>query len=292
MIGTSPGREAQNPAYGLLHILPESPMGFTDHAFQEPSAPDDDAAIVRRPEADNQTFAVVPAAGSGVRMGLPHPKQFHPLHGKPILLWTLERLCTLSFVAGIVAVVPAETVTSVATLLDTLPASPGITVVGGGVRRQDSVLAGVRALPEACRWVLIHDGVRPFASAELFRRTYDAALRWGAAVCACRAVETVKLVQDGWVRSTVPRDQVWLVQTPQVFRRDLVEEAFRTAEAHGWEATDDASLVERLGVRVAVVQGEKTNIKITTPDDLRWAAWTLENFPEVPAEAPQGKDGS
>ena len=242
--------------------------------------------------SNDLTFAVVPAAGSGVRMGLPHPKQFHPLHGKPLLLWTLERLGTLAFVAGIIAVVPADAVSAVEGLLRSLPADPAVTVIGGGVRRQDSVLAGLKALPKACRWVLIHDGVRPFASADLFRRTHEAALRCGAAVCACRAVETVKVVHDGWVHATVPRDQVWLVQTPQVFRRDLLEDAFRSAEAHGWEATDDASLVERLGVRVAVVDGEKTNIKITTPDDLRWAAWTLETFERQAGLVPHGKDGS
>ncbi|MEJ5366289.1 MAG: 2-C-methyl-D-erythritol 4-phosphate cytidylyltransferase [Desulfosoma sp.] len=242
--------------------------------------------------SNDQTFAVVPAAGSGVRMGLPHPKQFHPLHGKPLLLWTLERLGTLAFLEGIIAVVPAEAVSAVTALLKSLPDHPPVTVVAGGARRQDSVLAGMKALPETCRWVLIHDGVRPFASADLFARTYEAALRCGAAVCACRAVETVKVVQDGWVRATMPRDQVWLVQTPQVFRRDLLEDAFRTAEAKGWEATDDASLVERLGVRVAVIEGEKTNIKITTPDDLRWASWTLETSEREGAAQPHKKDGS
>ncbi len=289
MIGTSLFRGAQNPAYGRLHILPEPPRVFKPHGLNELSAADDDVAIVTHPAPNPQTFAVVPAAGSGVRMGLPHPKQFHPLHGKPILVWTLERLCTLPFLAGIVAVVPQEAVTAVRALLSTLPAFPAVTVVGGGARRQDSVVAGIKALPEDCRWVLIHDGVRPFASSELFRKTHEAALRCGAAICACRALETVKLVQDGWVRATVPRDQVWLVQTPQVFRREVVEEAFRTAEAEGLEATDDASLVERLGVRVAVVDGEKTNIKITTPEDLRWAAWILETSAKAPAEFPQGE---
>lgn len=224
-------------------------------------------------------------------MGLPHPKQFHPLHGKPLLLWTLERLGSLAFVEGIIAVVPANAVCAVKTLLNRLPDRPPVTVIEGGARRQDSVLAGLRALPETCRWVLIHDGVRPFASADLFRRTYEAALRCGAAVCACRAVETVKVVHDGWVRATVPRDRLWLVQTPQVFRRDLLEDAFGTAEAQGWEATDDASLVERLGIRVAVVDGEKTNIKITTPDDLRWAAWVLDMSEREAGGVAHGKGG-
>lgn len=236
-------------------------------------------------------FAVVPAAGSGVRMGLPHPKQFHPLHGKPILLWTLERLVALPFLAGIVTAVPENAVAAVQALLAGSLRGAPVIVIPGGNRRQDSVLAGIKALPEACRWVLIHDGVRPFASSELFRKTCMAARQSGAAVCACRAVETVKMTENGWIRSTVPRDHIWLAQTPQVFRRDLLEEAFHKAQIHGWEATDDASLVERLGVPVAVVDGEKTNIKITTPDDLHWASWILEQSSRTSPSAIRGEDG-
>ncbi|MGQ9484374.1 MAG: 2-C-methyl-D-erythritol 4-phosphate cytidylyltransferase [Desulfosoma sp.] len=238
-----------------------------------------------------QTFAVVPAAGSGVRMGLAHPKQFHPLHGKPILAWTLEVLRALPFLHGIITVVPENALDSVAALISSLGAGPIMTVVAGGARRQDSVLSGLQAVPDSCRWVLIHDGVRPMASSELFFRTYEAAQRCGAAVCACRVVETVKMAEEGWVQATLPRDQVWLVQTPQVFRRDLLEKAFRQAQALGWDATDDASLVERLGVRVAVVEGEKSNIKITTPDDLLWASWYLEHSPVVSASLRRQKEG-
>jgi len=237
-----------------------------------------------------QTFAVVPAAGSGVRMGLPHPKQFHPLHGKPILVWTMERLISLPFLDGVIAVVPEAAVDTMRLLLTNMTGKPPIFVVAGGSRRQDSVLAGIEALPQTCHWVLIHDGVRPFASRDLFQRTYEAARRNGAAVCACRAVETVKIAHDGWIHRTLPRDQVWLVQTPQVFRRDLLVDAFREAQTHGWEATDDASLVERLGVRVAIVEGEKANIKITTQDDLDWATWILERAHNTPSTTCFGKD--
>ncbi len=230
-----------------------------------------------------ETFAVVPAAGSGVRMGLAHPKQFHPLHGKPILAWTLERLRTLPFMDGIIAVVPAAAVGLVSEWFSQESSKPLVHVVAGGARRQDSVLAGLHALPPTCRWVIIHDGVRPMATSKLFHRTYEAAHRYGAAVCACRAVETVKMAEDGWVQSTVLRDRIWLVQTPQVFRRDFLEEAFRQATLHAWDATDDASLVERLGVRVAIVDGEKSNIKITTPDDLLWASWFLEHSQKAAA---------
>lgn len=214
-------------------------------------------------------------------MGLAHPKQFHPLHGKPILAWTLERLLALPFLDGIVAVVPENAVGSVAAWASSLGAETSVSVVAGGARRQDSVRAGLRALPDACQWVVIHDGVRPMASSELFQRTYEAARQSGAAICACRAVDTVKMADNGWVQATVPRDRVWLVQTPQVFRRDLLERAFHQAQAFAWDATDDASLVERLGVRVAVVEGEKSNIKITTPEDLLWASWFLEHSPKA-----------
>lgn len=223
-------------------------------------------------------------------MGLNHPKQFHLLHGKPILAWTLERLLALPFVHGIVAVVPENAVGFVAALASSLGAGASVTVVAGGARRQDSVRAGLRALPDTCQWVVIHDGVRPMASPELFYRTYEAARQSGAAICACLAQDTVKMADSGWVQATVPRDRVWLVQTPQVFRRDLLERAFHLAQAFEWNATDDASLVERLGVRVAVVEGEKFNIKITTPEDLLWASWYLEHSPKDTAPLGRQKE--
>ncbi|SMC16776.1 2-C-methyl-D-erythritol 4-phosphate cytidylyltransferase [Desulfacinum hydrothermale DSM 13146] len=215
---------------------------------------------------------IVAAAGSGVRMGLPHPKQFHDLEGKPLLARTLDILHRLDFLSGAVVVAPQAFVAWAQDLVETVNPPCPVRVVAGGRERQDSVRNGLDALPSRCRWVCIHDGVRPFASPQLFRRTLAGAQKTGAAICACPAVDTVKLVRDGLVETTLNRRRVWLVQTPQVFRRDVLTAAYDRTLQEGLSATDDAALVERCGVSVAVVEGERTNVKITCPEDLHWAA--------------------
>jgi 2-C-methyl-D-erythritol 4-phosphate cytidylyltransferase len=167
-----------------------------------------------------------------------------------------------------------------------------ICVVAGGAERQDSVFNGLQALPPDCDWVLIHDGVRPFASSELLKRTWDAALTNGAAIAALPASDTIKRVRAGQVVETVPREELWLVQTPQVFRREILFEAYREADRQGWVGTDDAFLVERLGLPVAVVTGERSNIKVTTPEDLVWGSWFLaQTSPRRDPSPPSGKAG-
>ncbi|SHF40286.1 2-C-methyl-D-erythritol 4-phosphate cytidylyltransferase [Desulfacinum infernum DSM 9756] len=225
----------------------------------------------RGPGTAEEVWMIVPAAGSGVRMGLPHPKQFHHLEGKPLLAWTLDVLHGLDFLNGVVVVVPPPFLEWAEGLLDDVKPPCPARVTAGGRERQDSVRNGLDVLPSSCRWVCIHDGVRPFASPDLFRRTLEAARETGAAVCACPAVDTVKLVRNGRVEKTLDRRRVWLAQTPQVFRRDILLTAYERAAKEGLQATDDAALVEELGMAVAVVEGERTNVKITTPEDLRWA---------------------
>jgi len=278
-----------------------------------------------------KTCAIVPAAGRGRRMGTAKPKQFLELSGKPILIYTLETLARASFLAEILLVVRNDSVPDVASLLSDhgfhgettsgpLPRAPldgrsrpggegtvgdraltgsvredrqgRICVVAGGAERQDSVFNGLQALPLDCDWVLIHDGVRPFASPELLKRTWDAALTNGAAIAALPASDTIKRVRVGQVVETVPREELWLVQTPQVFRREILFEAYREAHRQGWVGTDDAFLVERLGVPVVVVTGERSNIKVTTPEDLVWGSWFLaQTRPRRDPSPPLGKAG-
>lgn len=278
-----------------------------------------------------KTCAIVPAAGRGRRMGTAKPKQFLELSGKPILIYTLETLARASFLAEILLVVPTDSVADAASLLSDhgfhgettsgpLPRAPldgrsrpdgegtvgvralagsvregrqgRICVVAGGAERQDSVFNGLQALPPDCDWVLIHDGVRPFASSELLKRTWDAALTNGAAIAALPASDTIKRVRAGQVVETVPREELWLVQTPQVFRREILFEAYREADRQGWVGTDDAFLVERLGLPVAVVTGERSNIKVTTPEDLVWGSWFLaQTRPRRDPSPPLGKAG-
>lgn len=148
-----------------------------------------------------------------------------------------------------------------------------VSVVAGGAARQDSVRHGLKAIGDA-DVVAIHDAARPFVSAEVVEAAVAAAIRHGAAVVAAPATDTVKQVHpDGWIEATPPRQQMWLAQTPQVFRLDLIRRAHTARPAS--VATDDAVLVEQLGARVYVVPGNPENRKITTREDLRWAEWML-----------------
>jgi 2-C-methyl-D-erythritol 4-phosphate cytidylyltransferase len=148
-------------------------------------------------------------------------------------------------------------------------------VVAGGVERQESVARGLAAVPQTAPWILVHDGVRPCITPALVRRIVDATRAHGAAIAALPIVETLKRGVEGWVKETVPRDGLWVIQTPQGFRADLLREAHRRATADGVLGTDDAALVERLGTAVRLVPGLPGNVKITRPEDLPLARQLL-----------------
>jgi 2-C-methyl-D-erythritol 4-phosphate cytidylyltransferase len=251
-----------------------------------------------------KTCAIIPAAGRGLRMGEAKPKQFLELSGKPILLHTLETISRSRFLSGILVVAQKDFLAATENLIraycsvhpdklcySSRRASPGsvplslqeggagnricITVVVGGKERQDSVFNALQELPEECVWVLIHDGVRPFVSRQLLESTWKAALETGAAIAALPATDTIKWVREKTVLETLPREEIWFVQTPQVFRKDIIVAAYREARERGWSGTDDAFLVECFGVPVSVVPGERSNIKITTPEDLVWGNWLV-----------------
>ncbi len=229
----------------------------------------------------NKTCAIVPAAGSGVRMGGTVPKQFLNLAGRPILSHTLSALSKLPFVSMILLVVAQGYVDKVRELVTEWRCGqessllPEVSIAAGGKERSDSVYNGLGMLPEECEWVMIHDAVRPFASPGLIKAVWEGARATGACIAAVPSTDTVKLAGDGIVRQTLSRDEVYLVQTPQVFRKQIVTEAYKRAVSEGWTGTDDASFVERVGSAVSIVEGERTNIKVTSPEDLRWAEWYL-----------------
>ncbi|MFQ5658771.1 MAG: 2-C-methyl-D-erythritol 4-phosphate cytidylyltransferase, partial [Candidatus Methylomirabilales bacterium] len=146
---------------------------------------------------------------------------------------------------------------------------------------QESVFRGLQRATGGTRLVVIHDAVRPFISPDLLRRTIEAARDFRAAVAAVPAAETVKVVEGGFVRETPGRDRLWIAQTPQAFQGDLIQEAYRRAAVDEFRATDDAMLVERLGVQVKVVVSYPENIKITTADDLERAEQILGRWEEA-----------
>jgi len=217
--------------------------------------------------------AVIVAAGEGKRMGGDAPKPFLPLGGRPIILRTLDRFVA-SQVQKVVVVAAEKGMPRCEELIrsDSRLGRLEIVFQSGGLRRQDSVGRGLARLDPDCEVVVIHDGVRPFVSPRLIDRCIEAAFKEGAVVIGLPARDTIKVISaDRQVKETPPRDSLWEIQTPQAFRTEIIREAFRNAAREGAEATDDAMLVERLGKRVAVLEGESTNIKITVPEDLLFA---------------------
>jgi 2-C-methyl-D-erythritol 4-phosphate cytidylyltransferase len=219
-----------------------------------------------------RALAIVPGGGTGSRLGARVPKQYLAIHGAPVLVHTLRALGRARSLDGIVLVVPGARIESTRRLLARYRVRRVVAVVAGGAERQESVWNGLQVVPEEAGWVIVHDAVRPFLGADLVERVLEAARSAGAATCGMPVRETVKRVREATVQATLDRDGLWLVQTPQAFRRDLLWEAHDKARRDGYVGTDDAALVERLGARVVMVPGVPQNLKITTREDLRAAA--------------------
>ncbi|MCU0558893.1 MAG: 2-C-methyl-D-erythritol 4-phosphate cytidylyltransferase [Desulfobacterales bacterium] len=229
-------------------------------------------------------YALIVAAGKGTRLPGPQPKQYLPLAGVPILTRTLRSMeAGATRFEAIVLVVPAA---DIGYCRERILAAAGlrtpVTLVAGGERRQDSVYRGLRELGPDDAVVAIHDGARPLVPAPLIDACVQTALRSGACIAGLPVWETVKLCgAGGLIASTLPREAVWLAQTPQAFRIGLIRRAHEQARQDGFYGTDDAALVERLGAPVHVIPGSRRNIKITTREDL-WVAEALAAQPLDP----------
>ncbi len=217
------------------------------------------------------TVAIVPAAGSGSRLRDRRPKQFLRVGGVPVLILTLRVLSRVREVDGAVVAAPPGAVEATRALIGRYHVQRVVDVVAGGKERQESVWLALRAIPADVSLVVVHDAVRPFITSSLVRSVVREARRHGSATCGLPVVETVKRVRDDCVEATVDRERLWLVQTPQAFHRSLLWEAHEKARNEGFKGTDDAALVERLGVPVRMVLGLPENFKITTPNDLERA---------------------
>ena len=214
--------------------------------------------------------AVIVAAGDGKRMGGGIAKPLLALAGRPLILHTLARFAA-SQIRRVILVVPQKERASFERLVAADPGASRLNCVvqPGGARRQDSVRHGLARLDGDCEIVVIHDGARPLISPALIDRSVEAAENEGAAVVGAPVHDTIKVVSvSGRVVSTPARDSLWEIQTPQAFRVEIIRDAHRRAEQDGIEATDDAMLVERLGKSVVVLKSDRTNLKITTPEDL------------------------
>ena len=217
--------------------------------------------------------AIVVAAGEGRRMGALIPKPFLPIGGRAILLRAVDHLAKSQNIKKIILVAAAGELARCDRLLREADVNSRQWILqSGGVTRQASVRQGLDKIDTHCDVVVIHDGVRPFVSPSLVDRCIEAAPTKGAVVLGVPVRDTIKVVsRDGWVQATPAREGLWEIQTPQAFRRDLIVEAHEWALRQQIEATDDAMLVEKMGHGVFVLEGARTNIKITAAEDLLFA---------------------
>ncbi len=198
-------------------------------------------------------------------------KQFMPLGDVSVLAHTIRKFLAAPSVEEILVVVPAEDVSSVASGLAAESAVKSIRVVAGGRNRQESVRNGLNAVSAGIDIVAVHDGVRPFVPVDLIEAAIAKAAESGAVILGMPAVETVKQVRRNTIEATLPRQRIMLAQTPQVFRKELLDRAFDNAERDRFLGADEAGLVERLNIDVQVMRGSDRNIKITRPGDMALA---------------------
>jgi 2-C-methyl-D-erythritol 4-phosphate cytidylyltransferase len=216
---------------------------------------------------------LIPAAGMGRRMASSINKQYLQLGGRPILARTLELFQNHPAIGTIYPIIPADEIAYFENeILPGLKLTKLAGIVPGGKERQDSVCNGLQQLqmaqlpPDSV--VLVHDGVRPLLNPALISPLIELAIIKGGAVLGVPVKDTIKEVENGCIRATPDRRRLWQVQTPQAFRLDILLKAYQKAAEDDFSGTDDASLVERLGLSLAMLEGDYRNIKITTPEDL------------------------
>lgn len=233
-----------------------------------------------------KTTAIIAAGGAGLRMGSPLPKQFGDLRGIPILIHTIRALGQVMAIHQIIVVAPAEHQERTKDLLVRFACTGRCTVVAGGRLRQDSVRIGLSLVDSQSALVMVHDGARPLICPQEIERCLKAAAEHGAAILAIPVQDTLKAVeQSGTIHHTVAREGLWQAQTPQVFRREILQQAFAAADRDGFVGTDEASLLEHAGIPVQVVEGLKNNNKITRFPDLALAEALLAEKQPAPAAA-------
>ena len=230
----------------------------------------------RRPKV----FAIVPAAGAGTRLGGATKKQFILLRGKPIIVHTLQQFEHCADVDEVAVAVPASAIVDMESIVSRHRLHKVSKVIVGGDQRQDSVALVLRILkPKDTDIIIVHDGVRPFVDPRKISLSIAACKEFGAAVLAVQPKDTIRRSHGGgFFDATLDRSALWLVQTPQTFRAGLLRKAFRQAEKDHFYSTDEAALVERVGVRVRIVEGSYDNIKITTPEDMELGTLIYERI--------------
>lgn len=235
------------------------------------------------------TGVIIVAGGSGNRMGSSIPKQFHFLGNRPVLAHTIDAFARALPRAALVVVLPAEHIDYWRNLSARFDVAPH-RMVAGGRERFDSVLRGLEALPSETELIAVQDGVRPLVSRGLIRRMFEAAEQYGAAIPVVAPVDSFRSVEGEDDSIIVDRRRLRIVQTPQVFRGELLRDAYRVG--YRPEFTDDASVVEASGCPIHLCEGERANLKITTREDLVVAAALLEMRDEEGQRQRAGQEGT
>ena len=219
---------------------------------------------------------LIPAAGSGRRMGSQRNKLLLTLLGKPLLSWTLAAAEASQQITWIGIMGQPEDFPDFEAILGDLSLTKPVKLIQGGATRQESVYNGLQSLPADADRVLIHDGARCLATAQLFDRSANALLSCPGLIVAIPVKDTIKVVDEHRiVRDTPERRNLWAAQTPQGFEVQLLKKCHEEGRLKGWEVTDDAALFEKCGLPVRIVEGEETNLKVTTPVDLALAEFIL-----------------
>jgi 2-C-methyl-D-erythritol 4-phosphate cytidylyltransferase len=223
--------------------------------------------------------AIIAAAGQGTRMGGKRAKQFLELAGVPVIIHTLKKFEQCEAIQEVVLVLPAADAAGFLELAGKYRLRKLALVVPGGATRGESVQRGLQAVRAATAEIIaVHDGVRPFVTPYEIERTVRAAEATGAAVLTAPVVDTIKEVESGRVVRTLERARLYRALTPQCFRFELLRRAFEQSPGLIAEATDDSSLIESLGVTVAIVEGDARNIKITRPEDIAFGEILLKSL--------------
>lgn len=218
------------------------------------------------------TATIIAAGGFGKRFGGEQKKQFVTLLGKPILLWSLHPFLISTLIDEIVVVVPAEDLDFFRQeILRLFHQQKSITCTAGGEYRQESVSNGLKQVSLDSDVILIHDAVRPFVTEQMIINGVNGCRKNGAVIYAVPETDTVIEIENQKVKRIIDRNCIWRVQTPQIFRRDLLVSAVQKAQEEGFIGTDESTLIRRLGHPVNVLQGSYDNIKITIPEDLEIA---------------------
>ncbi|MFB2838581.1 2-C-methyl-D-erythritol 4-phosphate cytidylyltransferase [Floridanema evergladense] len=219
---------------------------------------------------------LIPAAGMGRRMGSSRNKLLLTLLGKPLIFWTLQAAAASRYINWIGIICQLEDLPDLKAIVEEMTLTKPVQFIQGGKTRQESVYNGLQALPDNAHHVLIHDGARCLATPDLLDRCAEALQKCQGLIAAVPVKDTIKVVdRTGLIKDTPDRSHLWAAQTPQGFEVQLLKQCHETGLKSGWVVTDDAALFEKCRLPVRIVQGEETNLKVTTPVDLAIAQYIL-----------------